>query len=178
MPSSTSAGARLRAVLAGTAIAAGTLLAVAPSAQAAPASGDASASGSTTQLSWSERFDRRAARVLAVARNQKGDPYRYGAAGPNAFDCSGLVLYSFKRALNRSLPHNAAQQYARSTHIRRSQIRPGDLIFVDNGGYISHVGIFAGQGYWWVAPHSGTRVQKQRIYSAHFVYGRIIHPNS
>jgi cell wall-associated NlpC family hydrolase len=179
MPSST-LGARLRAVLAGTAITAGTLLLVAPSAHAAPAAGEARSSSTATRhhATWGERFDRRAARVLAVARNQKGDPYQYGAAGPNAFDCSGLVMYSFRRGLNRSLPHNAAQQYQDSTHIKRSAIRPGDLVFVDNGGYISHVGIFAGHGYWWVAPHSGTRVQKQRIYSAHLLFGRVIHPNA
>jgi cell wall-associated NlpC family hydrolase len=112
-------------------------------------------------------------RVLAEARRQKGKPYVYGAAGPHAFDCSGLVRYVFMHAVGRVLPHNAAAQYYSVRHIRRSSLQPGDLIFTDDG-YISHVGIFAGHHHWWVAPHTGTRVQLQRIYHAHFLYGRVI----
>jgi cell wall-associated NlpC family hydrolase len=52
-------------------------------------------------------------------------------------------------------------------------LQPGDLVFTDNG-YISHVGIFAGHHHWWVAPHTGTHVQLQRIYHAHFLYGRVL----
>lgn len=112
-------------------------------------------------------------RVLAEAARQKGKPYVYGADGPHAFDCSGLVRYVFMHAIGRVLPHNAAAQYYAVRHIRRRSLQPGDLIFTDNG-YISHVGIFAGHGRWWVAPHTGTRVQLQRIYRAHFRYGRVI----
>jgi cell wall-associated NlpC family hydrolase len=112
-------------------------------------------------------------RILREARRQKGKPYVYGAAGPHAFDCSGLVRYVFMHAVGRSLPHNAAAQYYSVRHIRRSSLQPGDLIFTDNG-YISHVGIYAGHHHWWVAPHTGTRVQLQRIYHAHFLYGRVI----
>jgi len=162
-----------------TALAVTGVLTLTPRAHAATASGSTSQSASGTSSSQhmtrEAQFRSRADRVLHVARNQKGDPYRYGAAGPGAFDCSGLVMYVFKHALGKSLPHNAAAQYHRSSHIHRSQLRPGDLIFVSYGGYISHVGIYAGGHYWWVAPHSGTRVHKQRIYHAHFKYGRVIH---
>jgi cell wall-associated NlpC family hydrolase len=112
-------------------------------------------------------------KVLNVARRQKGKPYAYGAAGPHAFDCSGLVRYVFGKAVHRWLPHNAAQQYHALHHIKRSHLEKGDLIFTDNG-YISHVGIFAGHHHWWVAPHTGARVHKQRIYHAHFVYARVV----
>jgi cell wall-associated NlpC family hydrolase len=113
-------------------------------------------------------------KVLREARRQKGKPYVYGADGPHAFDCSGLVRYVFLHALHRALPHNAAAQYHSIEHIRHRALLPGDLVFVDNGGYISHVGIYAGHHHWWVAPHTGTRVKLQRIYPAHFVYGRVI----
>jgi cell wall-associated NlpC family hydrolase len=112
-------------------------------------------------------------RVLREARRQRGKPYVYGAAGPHAFDCSGLVRYVFMHAIGRSLPHNAAAQYHSVRHIQRRHLQPGDLIFTDNG-YISHVGIYAGHHRWWVAPHTGTHVQKQRIYHAHFLYGRVL----
>lgn len=113
-------------------------------------------------------------RVIDWARKQKGKPYVYGADGPHSFDCSGLVRYVFMHAIHRSLPHNAAEQYHSIRHIRHRDLKPGDLVFVDNGGYISHVGIYASRGWWWVAPHSGERVHKQRIYRAHMLYGRAI----
>jgi cell wall-associated NlpC family hydrolase len=112
-------------------------------------------------------------KVLREAARQKGKPYQYGADGPHAFDCSGLVRYVFLHAVHKSLPHNAAQQYHSLRHIRRRHLKPGDLVFVDNGGYVSHVGIYDGHDHWWVAPHSGTRVQRQRIYRAHLVYARV-----
>jgi cell wall-associated NlpC family hydrolase len=121
------------------------------------------------------KFRAKADRVITEARKQRGKPYVYGGDGPHSFDCSGLVRYVFLHSLGRSLPHNAAEQYRVSHHISRSHLRVGDLVFVDNGGYVSHVGIFAGHHHWWVAPHTGSHVKLQRIYSAHFVYGRVIH---
>jgi len=115
--------------------------------------------------------DRKVHKVLAEARRQRGKPYVYGADGPHAFDCSGLVRYVYLHSVHKSLPHNAAAQYHTLRHIRRPDLMPGDLVFTDNG-YISHVGIFAGHHHWWVAPHTGTHVQLQRIYHAHFVYAR------
>ena len=120
------------------------------------------------------RFNARARKVIAEAARQKGKPYVYGADGPHSFDCSGLVRYVFLHALHKSLPHNAAEQYAVSHHIRRRDLRVGDLVFVDNGGHVSHVGIYAGHNHWWVAPHTGTRVYRQAIYHSRFVYGRVI----
>jgi cell wall-associated NlpC family hydrolase len=126
-------------------------------------------------MSESQRFAEKASKVISEARKQRGKPYVYGASGPGSFDCSGLVRYVFMNALHKNLPHNAAEQYSASQHISRNQLRVGDLAFVDDGGYVSHVGIYDGHGFWWVAPHSGTRVQRQRMYSAHYVFGRVIH---
>ena len=112
--------------------------------------------------------------VLREAQRQRGKPYSYGGAGPRAFDCSGLVMYVFSKAVGRALPHNAAAQYHSVVHIKRSKVQPGDLVFQESGGVPYHVGIYAGHGKWWHAPHSGTTVRKQRIYHGHKYYGRVL----
>ncbi len=112
--------------------------------------------------------------VLREASRQRGKPYRYGGAGPSSFDCSGLVRYVFGHAVGRWLPHNAAAQYHSVRHIKRSELQPGDLVFQESGGYPFHVGIYAGHGKWWHAPHTGTVVKEQRIYHGHKFYGRVL----
>jgi cell wall-associated NlpC family hydrolase len=121
--------------------------------------------------SWNYKVNQ----VIYQAQHQLGKPYRYGAAGPSAFDCSGLVQFVYHRALGYRLPRTAAEQYHASRHISRASLRVGDLVFVKYGSYISHVGIYAGHGYWWVAPHTGTVVKLQHIYTSSVVYGRVIH---
>jgi len=154
------------------------LLSTAPNARAA--TGSTSSSDSSTQQSRpahprAAEFRQRADKVLRVARNQHGDPYQYGAAGPGRFDCSGLVMFVFRKALGKSLPHYAQGQWQRAAHIRRSQLRPGDLVFQMSGGYAYHVGIYAGNGYMWDAPHSGARVHRHKMYNSHWRFGRLIH---
>lgn len=115
------------------------------------------------------------ARAVQIAASHKGDPYAYGAAGPHRFDCSGLTLYAYKR-VGKSLVHNAEGQYRQTRHLSKAGKRPGDLIFYTTNGRasgITHVAIYAGRGYTWVAPHSGTRVQKQRLYTNGYLVGRV-----
>jgi cell wall-associated NlpC family hydrolase len=95
--------------------------------------------------------------VLAKARAQLGKPYVYGAAGPNAFDCSGFTQFVWAAA-GVSLPHNAAAQYGTVRHIAAKDLRPGDLVFF-GGGYIGHVGLYIGGGKMIHAPYTGTNVQ-------------------
>jgi cell wall-associated NlpC family hydrolase len=108
--------------------------------------------------------------AVAAAAAERGKPYLWGAAGPSAFDCSGLAEYAWARA-GVALPHSALAQFEDTRHISRSALQPGDLVFVAGDGYstdwqlIDHVGIYAGNGYWWVAPHTGTVVQLQHIYT-------------
>jgi cell wall-associated NlpC family hydrolase len=114
-------------------------------------------------------------KAVQIAAYQKGDPYRYGAAGPNAFDCSGLTMFVYHQ-VGKSLVHNAEGQYRQTVHFIKSKKRPGDLIFYTSNGRasgITHVAIYAGNGYQWAAPHTGTRVQKQRIYSSSYLVGRV-----
>jgi cell wall-associated NlpC family hydrolase len=101
----------------------------------------------------------RAATAMRTALAQVGKPYVYGAAGPDAFDCSGLVMFSWAAA-GVSLPHNAAEQYDVTQHISESQLQPGDLVFYYGGG---HVAMYIGNGRVVSANTSGTYVQTQSI---------------
>ncbi|MEV0278906.1 C40 family peptidase [Streptomyces sp. NPDC050610] len=112
------------------------------------------------------------AKALRVAASKKGAPYRYGASGPHRFDCSGLTLYSFKRAGKR-LPRTAASQYNRTRHVPASSRKGGDLVFFHSRGGVYHVGIYAGSGRIWHAPKSGTVVRLERIWSRSVSYGRV-----
>ena len=167
---------RLATIVLTSALAVSGLLGVAPHASAASGSTSSRASGTQTQhTTAAQRFNTKADRVLRVTRHHRGDWYQYGAAGPNRFDCSGLVMYVFQHALGKSLPHNAEAQFRRSHHITRAHLRRGDLVFQVSGGYAYHVGIYAGHGYMWDAPHSGARVHKHKMYHSHWRYGRLIH---
>jgi len=85
-------------------------------------------------------------KALNVAAAQKNDPYRYGAAGPNAFDCSGLIYYSFKKS-GKTLPRTAQSQYNKARHEDWHYRTKGDLVFIGKSSKsVTHVGIYA--GYW------------------------------
>lgn len=110
--------------------------------------------------------------ALHVAASKQGSPYRWGATGPHRFDCSGLTLYSFKRAGKR-LPRTAAAQYNSTHHVSRRSRRAGDLVFFHYGSYVYHVGIYAGNGRMWHAPKTGSRVRLERIWTRSAWYGRV-----
>lgn len=90
----------------------------------------------------------------AVEKYGKGKPYVWGASGPDAFDCSGLVMYALQKAFGKSFPHYSGDQYAMSRPVRDPQM--GDLVFFGPGGR-NHVGVYAGNGKIWSAmsPSSG-----------------------
>lgn len=113
-----------------------------------------------------------ATRALDVAASKKGAPYRYGAAGPHRFDCSGLTSFAFKK-VGKTLPRTAQQQYNRTRHIPASSRRQGDLVFFHYGRSVYHVGIYAGGGKIWHSPKSGQVVRLQRIWSKKVLYGRV-----
>ena len=100
---------------------------------------------------------RRSARCCARPPRRSGKPYVYGAAGPHGFDCSGLVRFVFLHAVApRRCPTTPPRSTTRCATSGAAACSRGDLVFVDNGGYISHVGIYDGHHhYWWVAPHTG-----------------------
>jgi cell wall-associated NlpC family hydrolase len=83
----------------------------------------------------------RGVRVARVARRQIGDPYRWGASGPSAFDCSGLVRFAYRQALRRPLPHGAAALSRIGRPVARRNVRPGDVAYWGGRGSAYHVGI-------------------------------------
>jgi hypothetical protein len=88
-------------------------------------------------------------RLIDLAKEFIGTPYVFGAAGPNAFDCSGFVKYMFSRVYGVSLPHQALQQQSVTQRISRRQLMPGDLIFYSYGrlgSQVDHVEIYMGRG--------------------------------
>lgn len=99
--------------------------------------------------------------VLKIARKQLGDPYVAGSAGPNGFDCGGLVQYVFKKA-GVKLMRSSRQQYTQVTKISRKQAQPGDLVFFFERG-AHHVGIYIGNGKMIDAPGRGDRVRVSPI---------------
>jgi cell wall-associated NlpC family hydrolase len=84
-----------------------------------------------------------AQKAVDTALAHVGDPYVWGAAGPHAFDCSGLTQYSYSAA-GVSLPHSAASQSRMGTPVSRDQLQPGDLVFFYSP--VSHVGMYIGNG--------------------------------
>lgn len=95
-------------------------------------------------------------KALAFAKRQLGDPYRFGATGPRAWDCSGLTSGAWRKA-GVKLPHSARLQYRRGKKVSRKNLRPGDLVFFYSG--ISHVAIYAGHGKVIHAARAGVPVQ-------------------
>jgi peptidoglycan DL-endopeptidase CwlO len=114
----------------------------------------------------------RGASVIAVATRYLGVPYLYGGASPRGFDCSGFSMYVYG-LLGISLPRTAQQQYNTTTRIARSQAMPGDLVFFFTGGYVTHMGIYLGNNMMIAAPHTGSVVREQPIYSANVAFGRV-----
>ena len=103
-------------------------------------------------------LDRRG-RAIDAARSAVGVPYVYGGASPGGFDCSGLVMWSYRQAGVR-LPHSSTQQMRRGRRVTRHAIRPGDLVFSYGGG---HVGLYAGHGVVIAAPRAGAAVRRERL---------------
>ncbi|MER0241809.1 C40 family peptidase [Streptomyces sp. HSW2009] len=111
-------------------------------------------------------------KALKVAAGKKGAPYKYGAAGPHRFDCSGLTLYSFKKA-GKKLPRTAAAQYNKTRHLSAGSRKAGDLVFFHSGRNVYHVGIYAGHNKIWHAPKPGKSVRLEKIWTKKVWYGRV-----
>lgn len=95
-------------------------------------------------------------KVIEVARSKIGSNYVWGAQGPNTFDCSGLMLYSFSHGAGITLPRVSKDQATVGTYVSRSELRPGDLIFW--GSPVHHVALYIGNGKYIHAPQPGSTV--------------------
>lgn len=104
--------------------------------------------------------------ALRAALTQTGKPYLWGAAGPDSFDCSGLIVWAYAQE-GISLPHYTGSLWNDGQHISRDNLEPGDLIFFDAD--ISHVGIYLGNGVMVDAPHSGSVVRVEAVWWSQYV---------
>jgi len=98
--------------------------------------------------------------ALRWALSRLGDMYVWGGAGPDVFDCSGLVMWAYAH-VGISLTHFTGAQWNEGEHISRSQLEPGDLVFFFAD--ISHVGMYIGNGLMVDAPTFGQPVQIQPV---------------
>jgi cell wall-associated NlpC family hydrolase len=81
--------------------------------------------------------------AVRAALTRLGDPYVWAAAGPDAFDCSGLVVWSFQQA-GMVLPHSSQALAGGGQPVSVDQIQPGDVITYYSDA--SHVGLYVGGG--------------------------------
>lgn len=97
-----------------------------------------------------------------IAMRQRGDAYAYGAAGPERFDCSGLIRYAYGRA-GFAVPRTSSAQAGHARRIAKKDLRSGDLMFFHGSGGVYHAAIFLrwsrGHAVMLHSPGSGQRVR-------------------
>ena len=102
------------------------------------------------------------------ALTQLGKPYRWGAAGPASYDCSGLAMEAWARA-GVGLLHWTGYQWVSGPHVPLARLRRGDLVFyafaIADPATIHHVGIYLGHGLMVDAPYTGSVVRIDSIYT-------------
>lgn len=103
--------------------------------------------------------------VVFRALAQRGDPYRWGAAGPHAFDCSGLTQFAM-RAAGKSLPHSSRMQSTMGRYVPKANLRPGDLVFFYRP--VGHVAVYIGNGR---IVHATTAGQPVKVGLLKYMYG-------
>jgi len=113
-----------------------------------------------------------AAAAAGAALAQVGKPYRWGATGPDAFDCSGLVGWAWARA-GTPLPRTSRGQWSAGAHVDPAHLLPGDLVFFGsdpgNPGTIHHVGMYVGGGLMVNAPYTGAQVRIEPVRASGYV---------
>lgn len=155
--------------LAGLGLSASTLTAL-PAAAAGGDPGSATTTTTATKTATKTTAKRTAARRVSarvlsardIAMRQRGDAYAYGAAGPDRFDCSGLIRYSYARA-GFDVPRTSRAQAGHTRRIAKKDMRAGDLMFFHGSGGVYHAGIFLrwsnGHALMLHSPGSGQRVR-------------------
>ncbi len=117
--------------------------------------------------------------ALTAALSRVGKLYVWGATGPDSFDCSGLVGWSFAAA-GVNLPRTAAQQALAGPAVPLNKIQPGDLLFwawdPADPGFIDHVAIYLGGGKMIEAPFTGASVHVVAVENSHLVGAVRINP--
>lgn len=97
--------------------------------------------------------------AVAYARSKIGDKYVFGAAGPNTFDCSGLIVAAYKSA-GIALPHYTGLLIAHGSSVSKADLAIGDLVFPEP----THVQLYSGNGMVVEAPHTGAFVREVKMW--------------
>jgi cell wall-associated NlpC family hydrolase len=105
--------------------------------------------------------------VVKFALDQVGEPYVWGSAGPDSWDCSGLMKGAYSQ-IGIELPHNAAAQNGMVASISVDELQPGDFVFYNN---LAHVGMYIGNGLIVHAPNSTTVVKIVELDHGNVYYG-------
>ena len=160
MPATSRTARACALALAGLGLTASTMAAL--PATAASGDGDQQITTTTETRSAAKRVSNRVVSAKDTALRQRGDAYAYGGAGPERFDCSGLVYYSYRRA-GFSVPRTSGAQAGFTRRIAKKAMRPGDLMFFYGSGGVYHAAIFLtwshGHAVMVHSPGSGQRVQ-------------------
>ncbi|MFU2417131.1 C40 family peptidase [Peptacetobacter sp.] len=120
---------------------------------------------SSDYLNYNIPVNEKVQKVISVAKAQMGKPYRWGATGPNSFDCSGLMQYAFKNGAGISLPRVSRDQANVGKKVSKAELQPGDLVFFAKGGRIHHVGMYLGNDQYIHAPQTGDVVKISKLSS-------------
>lgn len=136
--------------------------------------------GSMLAFSTSADAATRAQRIrnaVGIVVKQEGDPYKYGATGPDRFDCSGLIYYSYRKAGFTNVPRTSSQQARFADRISKKNMRRGDLMFFYSGSGVYHVAVFLGwhNGHRRMmhAPSSGETVHRSKPWTRQWFAGTL-----
>ena len=117
------------------------------------------AAGNKSVASFSVKVYTPGTKILETAYTKLGSPYKWGATGPNSFDCSGFTSWVYRQH-GISLSRTAQAQSQGGVAVDRSNLQPGDLVFFGSGtGRITHVGIYVGDGKMIHSPQTGDVVK-------------------
>jgi len=112
------------------------------------------------QLDTGTKQEVRAKKALRAAESKIGSPYVYGAAGPNAFDCSGLTSWSYRQA-GKTIPRDSYGQLGGGTPVASlAQAKAGDILIFNGGG---HAGIYDGKGGFVHSSTEGVPVKRDPV---------------
>lgn len=101
--------------------------------------------------------------LINAAKDQIGKPYVWGAKGPNAFDCSGLMHYVFQQTLGKEIGGYTVAQESAGYSVAIKDLQPGDLVFWGSHGATYHVALYAGNNQYIDAPQPGQTVSVHTI---------------
>lgn len=110
--------------------------------------------------------------ALKIAKAQLGKPYKWGATGPNSFDCSGLTYYAYKNGSKVSIPRTSREQSKFGKKVSKSELKPGDLVFFGKGSSVSHVGMYIGNDQYIHSPQTGDVVKISKLSSRKMIVAR------